>query len=84
MGIVKNKGVIVVVANNAVAVVPVGFKSCSFINTGAADATLTQNGQSWTLPAGAVFNLPSRRSNDGWFAVSMDGTGTVVEAVFYL
>jgi len=84
MGTVNGRGVIVVLSNNVdTKSVPEGFKSCSFVNTGEGDGTLTQNGQSWTLPAGAVFNLPSTRDNDYWFAVSIDATGTIIEAVYY-
>jgi hypothetical protein len=70
-------------ATNASAVVPEGFISASFQNLGDADGTLTQDGQSITLAAGAVFNLPPLDGNITWKAVTVNGTGTNIECVYF-
>jgi len=64
-------------------IVPQGYKNISFANTGSADATLTQNGKSWVLPSGAVFNLNSTRSTDAWMAVEINAPATTVIATYY-
>ncbi len=83
MGIISLRGVTVITANAETKVVPEGFKTCSFVNTGSNDATLTQNGQSWIVPSGAVYNLNNTRDNDAWHAVSINAATTVVIATYY-
>jgi len=82
-GIINYIGVSVLKVTSDTDTVPEGFKTCSFANTGSANATLTQNGQSWTLPSGAVFNLDSTRMTDAWYAVVIDASSTTVEATYY-
>jgi hypothetical protein len=83
MATVDLKGVTVISVDNTTHSVPEGFMSASFSNQGDAAASITQNNQTWTLPSGAVFNLPALEGNNGWLAVSIDATGTLVECVYY-
>ena len=83
MSIVQSISVSVAKPNNTTATIPEGFLSASFVNIGAADATLTQDGKTWTLKSGNVFNLPIPEGNQTWKAVTIDATGTTVECVYF-
>ena len=69
--------------NNASGTIPEGFMSASLTNLGSADATFTQNGKTFTLPAGAVFNFGDLEGNYYWKAVTVDATGTIVQVAYY-
>jgi hypothetical protein len=70
-------------ANNAVAVIPEGFLSASLANVGDADGAFTHNGFTFTLITGGVFNFPQKNNNSSWKSVSINGTGTHIEAAYF-
>jgi hypothetical protein len=50
---------------------------------GDAEATIIQNGQSFSIPASGVFNFPVREGNLCWYGLSINATGTEVECVYF-
>jgi hypothetical protein len=83
MGVKELASVLVKKFNNEIGIVPEGFANASFKNMGNASASLTQNGQTFTLGQGEVFSFGSRKDADAWMQVEVDATGTVVECVYY-
>jgi len=82
MSTINYIGINTISVNDSIAFLPQGFSECSIINTGDADAILTQNGQSWTLPAGNVYQLSSTFSTNAWMAISINAVGTTVTATY--
>ena len=62
---------------------PEGFQSATFNNLGVADATLTQDGNVWTLPAGQIYMFAAREDLHPWMAVTCNAVGTEVECTWY-
>ena len=60
-----------------------GFLFASLANLGDADGSITQNGQTFTLPAGGVFNFPDMEGNNMWDTLTIDATGTEIECVYF-
>jgi hypothetical protein len=76
------KGVNSIDVNNTSGVVPEGFIMASFYNSGDADATLTQNGETWPIPAGLTYDMPLIPGYFAYYAVTVDATGTRVYCTY--
>jgi hypothetical protein len=80
---VRLTGISVLNVNNATGTIADGFLSASLANLGDAEATIIQNGQSFSIPASGVFNFPVREGNLCWYGLSINATGTEVECVYF-
>ena len=83
MGIIQLRSIKSLRFDNTIGEVPEGFSQASFRNLGDNPATLTQNGNSWTLAKGEVFNIGNRKDEDAWMLVEVDASSTIVECVYF-
>ncbi len=82
MGLRNLQNVKAIVVDNIEGDIPSGFNMATINNMGVADATLSQNGEVWTLPAGQVYNFGYRMDNNAWHGVHINAIGTKVEVTY--
>lgn len=77
------KAVTPIIFDNISGECPEGFQSATFNNLGMADATITQNGKTWSLPTGQIYTFAARQDLNPWLAVTCNAVGTKVECTWY-
>lgn len=77
------RGVRVVSVTDDTDTIPAGFLSATLINLGEVDATITQQENDITLPAGGTFEFPFVSEKVAWDELSIDATGTEVECAYF-
>jgi hypothetical protein len=78
-------GVLVVNYSDEVGTLTDNFQGAQAANLGTTDVTVTQNGNSFTIPAGSVFNWPDRKDYAPWAGVVVDASGGgLVQFVYYI
>lgn len=75
---------IVITATDESKEMPANVAAATFINLGSANGTLTQDGQTMVLPPNIPFNLNERHNTNGWKAVTINASGTVIQCTYII